>query len=194
LQTSFVFALRVFPAFYVLSRETCPPPANLGELGAGGTHAMFSPDQIPPRCKFDPDNLLIKLDAIIPSDVKVIEHTVARIVRLIETLHCWNDTDGIDLALQEALANAIIHGNRSDPNKAVRICVGFQPDWGLLIVVKDAGSGFDPSQLPNPVIGQNLLNTHGRGIFLINQLMQDVRFTFDHGTAIHMRRDPSPKL
>ncbi len=95
----------------------------------------------------------------------------------------------IDLALREALANAIIHGNRSNPAKAVRICVALQQDCGLLIVVKDAGSGFDPSQLPNPVVGQNLFSEHGRGIFLINRLMEDVQFSFDRGTAVYMRRN-----
>ena len=102
---------------------------------------------------------------------------------------CCDDTRNIDLALREALANAIVHGNRSNPDKAVRICVAVQPDCGILIIVKDTGIGFGPSQLPNPVVGQNLLAEHGRGIFLVNQLMDDVRFTFDGGTSIHMRRN-----
>ncbi len=149
---------------------------------------MPKTSQNPPECEFEQDKLVIQLDALIPSDIKLIDRTVARIIGLIEKCHCWDETEGIDLALREALANAIIHGNHADPNKSVRICVGLQPDCGLLIIVKDAGSGFDPSQLPDPIIGQNILMGHGRGIFLINQLMQDVRFSFEHGTAIHMRR------
>jgi len=86
------------------------------------------------------------------------------------------------------LANAIVHGNRSDRHKSVRICVGIDPSCNVLIVVKDAGSGFDPTQLPSPIITENVLAAHGRGIFLINRLMDEVNFNFDHGTAIYMRR------
>lgn len=152
---------------------------------------MFGTDQVPPRCEFDTDKLIIKLDAIIPSTTKVIDNTVTKLMGLIGNGYSADELGNIDLALREALVNAIIHGNHSDPRKAVRICVALQADRGVLIVVKDSGSGFDPSQVPNPVIGQNLLAGHGRGIFLINQLMQDVRFNFEHGTAIHMRRKPS---
>jgi len=154
---------------------------------------MFGPEQVPPRCEFETDRLLIKLDAIIPSSIKVIDNTVTKIVALIGRGYSANEIGSIDLALREALVNAIIHGNRSDPEKAVRICVALQPDRGVLIVVKDGGAGFDPSQVPSPVVGQNLLAGHGRGIFLINQLMEDVHFDFEHGTAIHMRRGPSSR-
>ncbi len=63
----------------------------------------------------------------------------------------------------------------------------------MLIVVKDAGSGFDPNLLPNPVMGENLLSSHGRGIYLINRLMDDVRFSFEQGTTIYMRRSPAAR-
>ncbi len=152
---------------------------------------MASPNQAPPRCEFETDKLILKLDAVIPSNIKVVDETVTKIVCLIGNAYSPQEIGDIDLALREALVNAILHGNRSDPDKAVRICVALQPENGVIIVVKDGGSGFDPSQLPNPVIGQNLLMGHGRGIFLINQLMEDVRFSFENGTAIHMRRGPS---
>jgi serine/threonine-protein kinase RsbW len=151
---------------------------------------MFGPEQVPPRCEFETDKLVIKLDAIIPSNTKIIDSTVTKIVGLIGNGYSDDELGNIDLALREALVNAIIHGNHSDPKKAVRICVALQSDCGVLIVVQDSGAGFDFSQVPNPVIAQNLLAGHGRGIFLINQLMEDVRFNFEHGTAIHMRRKP----
>jgi serine/threonine-protein kinase RsbW len=145
-------------------------------------------NQSPPRCEFDVDKLVIQLDALVRSDIGLIDSTVSRIARLIEKSRCWDDAEVVDLALREALANAIVHGNRSDPAKSVRICVGIDPSCNVLIVVKDAGSGFDPNQLPNPVLGENVLIAHGRGIFLINRLMDEVNFNFDHGTAIYMRR------
>lgn len=151
---------------------------------------MSEPMRVPPPCEFELDKLVIRLDEVVPSDAKIIDDVVAKIVRLIESKRCWDDLDNIDLALREALANAIIHGSRSNPTQAVRVCVGLQEDCGMLIVVKDAGSGFDPTQLPNPVMGENLLSGNGRGIFLINRLMDNVRFGFDRGTAIYMRRYP----
>jgi serine/threonine-protein kinase RsbW len=144
--------------------------------------------QVPPSCEFELDKLIIKLDEVIPSDVRIVDDAVEKIMRLIEGRHCWEDVEHIDLALREALVNAILHGNKSDLTKAVRVCVALAEDSSMLIVVKDAGSGFDPSSLPNPVMGQNLSSEHGRGIFLINRLMDDVRFSFEQGTAIYMHR------
>ncbi len=155
---------------------------------------MSEPTQIPPRCEFEMGKLVLKLDEVVSSDVSLIDGVVAKITGLIEQRGCaGEDLDNIDLALREALANAILHGNRASPTMAVRVCVALQDDCGMLIVVKDAGSGFEPSQLPNPVVGQNLFAGHGRGIFLINQLMDEVRFDFQQGTAIYMRRTAASK-
>src|SRR6266705_436732 len=111
---------------------------------------MSGQDQAPPHCEFDTDKLVIKLDEVVLSNVTVIDGIVAKITGLIKQSRCCDDTQSIDLALREALANAIVHGNRSNPEKAVRICVAVQQDCGILIIVKDAGLGFEPSQLPNP--------------------------------------------
>jgi serine/threonine-protein kinase RsbW len=56
---------------------------------------------------------------------------------------------------------------------------------GILIVVRDPGPGFDPGTIPNPCVGENVYSNHGRGIFLINQLMDEVKFA-RNGTEIHM--------
>ncbi len=149
---------------------------------------MPEPHETPTRCEFDMDKLVIQFDEVFPSAVSMIDGVVDKIMGLIEQSHCWDDAESLDLVLREALANAIVHGNRSDPQKSVRICVAVQADCRMLIVVKDAGSGFDPSGLPNPVVGQSIFADHGRGIFLINRLMEDVQFSFEHGTAVYMRR------
>ncbi len=154
---------------------------------------MSEPKRVPPRCEFELEKLILKLDEVFSSEVGVIDDAVAKITRLIEQTGCREGLENIDLALHEALANAIVHGNRKDPGKAVRICVALQENGGVLIVVKDAGSGFDPNRLPNPVMGQNLFAEHGRGIFLINLLMDEVGFRFETGTEIYMRRNPAPK-
>ncbi len=149
---------------------------------------MAESKRVPPRCEFELDKLVLQMDQVISSDVSVIDDVVAKITGLIERKGCADDLENVELALREALANAILHGNRSDPAKAVRVCVAVEEDCGILIVVKDAGSGFDPSQIPSPLVGQNLMAGHGRGIFLINQLMDEVRFSFGTSTEIHMRR------
>jgi serine/threonine-protein kinase RsbW len=56
---------------------------------------------------------------------------------------------------------------------------------GMLIVVRDPGKGFDPATLPSPVNGERVFSDHGRGIYLINQLMDEVKF-LKNGTEIHM--------
>jgi anti-sigma regulatory factor (Ser/Thr protein kinase) len=92
----------------------------------------------------------------------------------------------IDLALQEALANAIVHGCDSDPTKSIQCCVTYDAG-SVLIVVRDPGPGFKVGDVPNPLEGTNVLKGSGRGIFLINQLMDEVRFA-DGGREIQMRK------
>jgi serine/threonine-protein kinase RsbW len=93
--------------------------------------------------------------------------------------------DAIELSLQEALANAVVHGAKEDPTKTVECLVAYDEQRGLLIIVRDPGPGFDPSAIPSPTMGENLYSNHGRGIFLINQLMDEVKF-HKNGTEIHM--------
>jgi len=91
----------------------------------------------------------------------------------------------VDLALQEALANAVVHGAKEDPTKTVECLVACDDERGVLIIVRDPGEGFDPGTIPSCTVGENLYSNHGRGIFLINQLMDEVKFR-KNGTEIHM--------
>jgi serine/threonine-protein kinase RsbW len=91
------------------------------------------------------------------------------------------------LALQEALANAIVRGCGNDPSKNVEFCVACDESRGLSIVVRDPGPGFGPASIPNPTMGENVFSEHGRGIFLVNQLMDEAHFERG-GTEIHMRK------
>jgi len=145
---------------------------------------------IPPRCEFDQDKLTVRLDELIPSDSLHIEGVVGRVVGLLEENGYFHDLENVQLALQEALINAILHGNRSDPTKYVRICVAIEKAGGIIIVVKDSGSGFDPRTLPDPTLGDNIYREGGRGVYLIHQLMDDVQYNFGEGTAVTMRCRP----
>jgi serine/threonine-protein kinase RsbW len=93
--------------------------------------------------------------------------------------------DDIELALQEALANAVIHGAKEDPTKTVECLVSSDEERGVLIIVRDPGTGFAPEAIPTCTVGENVYSNHGRGIFLINQLMDKVEFR-KNGTEIHM--------
>jgi anti-sigma regulatory factor (Ser/Thr protein kinase) len=78
----------------------------------------------------------------------------------------------IELALQEALANAIRHGCKGDRTKSVQCCVTYEEGGDVLIVVRDPGPGFDVSRVPS-TLDANVFEAHGCRIFLINQLMDE---------------------
>ncbi len=93
----------------------------------------------------------------------------------------------VELALVEALGNAVRHGCKDDAGKTIQCVVACDEDRGMLIIVRDPGEGFDLSEAPSPLTGENIFSTHGRGIYLINQLMDSVSFERG-GTEIHMRK------
>lgn len=93
----------------------------------------------------------------------------------------------LETALREAVANAIKHGCCGDTSKFVHCSVAFEPTGSVLIVVSDPGSGFNPEGVPDPTESDHLLENHGRGIFLISRLMDEVRFE-RNGSEIHMRK------
>ena len=81
------------------------------------------------------------------------------------------------MAVRETVINAITHGNKSDPAKLVFIdfdVVANGTSRDLVVLVRDQGAGFDSSQLGDPLAPENILNTSGRGIFLVRQFMDDV--------------------
>ena len=91
----------------------------------------------------------------------------------------------IVLAVQEALANAVVHGCKNDPSKEVRCRLEHYADGRILIVVRDPGPGYASGQLPDPHRADRLYHDHGRGVYLIYQLMDDVSFARD-GSEIRM--------
>lgn len=91
------------------------------------------------------------------------------------------------LVITEATNNAVLHGNKLDASKRAWLrCTVCGSD--LHVEVRDEGSGFDPDALPNPLDEENLLKPSGRGVFLIKQLAEDVRYEFsDKGTTVRFR-------
>jgi serine/threonine-protein kinase RsbW len=93
-----------------------------------------------------------------------------------ETLHLDEiQMNKVMISLTEAVNNAIIHGNGSDPQKRVHITCQLLPGWALFLI-QDEGKGFDPARLENPLKGENLLRDSGRGVFLMKTLMDKVEF------------------
>ena len=80
----------------------------------------------------------------------------------------------LEIALREALANAVFHGNRSDAAKSVLVRAYCDPKKGFVIAVRDEGPGFDPEKVPDPRREDRLHLTHGRGIFLMRELMDHI--------------------
>jgi serine/threonine-protein kinase RsbW len=140
------------------------------------------------RCEFDPGTLISRVDVTIPGDVKAIAPTVERIMGAVREMSCAEGNEfEIEIALNEALANAVVHGCGEDPGQTIQVCAACDPTRGILIVVRDPGPGFDPEQVPSPVVGEQIFSEGGRGIFLINQLMDEVEFQHG-GTEIRMTK------
>lgn len=88
------------------------------------------------------------------------------------------------IALTEAVNNAIVHGNASDPSLLVRYSVACRDD-GVFCVIEDQGEGFELDEVADPTDPVNILSDGGRGIFLIRSLMREFQITrFDGGTRI----------
>jgi len=129
-----------------------------------------------------------KLDVTIPANPNAINGVVDGVMQIAREMKCAEGNEyQIELALREALANAIVHGCENDANKKVECCVACTENSDVMIIVRDPGAGFDPQTVPNPLATENLNSTHGRGIYLINQLMDEVSFE-RNGAEIRMRK------
>jgi serine/threonine-protein kinase RsbW len=145
---------------------------------------------VPSRCEVETKDLLVRLDVAHSGEIKCITPVVEDVMGLVKQMGCAAGREiEVETALREALANAVRHGCAGDATKTVQCSVSCDRDRGMLIVVRDPGPGFDPSQIPSPITGQHLFSSHGRGIYLINQLMDEVRFERG-GTEIRMRTRP----
>ena len=94
----------------------------------------------------------------------------------------------VGIAAREAVANAVKHGNKQDPEKKVGIDFGVE-DNCVVITVKDEGEGFDPQEVPDPLSPDNLLNPSGRGILMMREFMDNVEISAgDLGTSVKMSK------
>jgi anti-sigma regulatory factor (Ser/Thr protein kinase) len=129
-----------------------------------------------------------KLDMTISADSNAISGVVDGVLQIAREMKCAEGNEyHVELALREALANAIVHGCNNDPTKKVECCVVCNEASDVMIVVRDPGEGFSLQAVPSPLADENLNRDHGRGIYLINQLMDEVSFA-RNGAEIRMRK------
>jgi len=122
----------------------------------------------------------------IGSDLTAVKRAERQILSaLAEVGYSDDDVFNVRLALDEACINAIKHGNRNDPGKS--ICIRVRADReNIQIEVEDEGAGFDYTQILDPRDIERLQETGGRGLFLIQQFMEQVNFSAS-GNSIRMR-------
>jgi len=141
--------------------------------------------------EFDPDALILRIRKTVPGQVEAIQPLVDELMTAMGEMECAVGAEAdIELSLLEAISNAVRHGCEHDPERQVEVCVACEANRGVLIVVRDPGAGFDPASIPSPVDGERLYARGGRGIFLINQLMDDVHYRRG-GTELWMRKHPN---
>ena len=122
------------------------------------------------------------------SEIGLITPLVDWLMSLIAGSSCvFGEEESVELALREALSNAMLHGNRLDPRTLVHVRCCCECDKGMTIVVRDQGHGFDPNAVPDPLAIENLGAEHGRGIHLMKTAMDEVSFA-RRGTEVHMRQ------
>jgi serine/threonine-protein kinase RsbW len=122
----------------------------------------------------------------LPSDLRIIEAAVSHLVSRCRA--CAFEGPRLELnfrvGVTEALANAVLYGNASDPAKTVHVQLKVD-EHRVVVSVADEGEGFDPGSVPDPTTPENLQSTGGRGLFLIRKLMDETHFN-ERGNSVRM--------
>jgi serine/threonine-protein kinase RsbW len=143
--------------------------------------------------KLDFTDAPVEVDTWVRSEIGLISPLVDWLMSLIAVSRCvLGDEQFVELALREALSNAMLHGNRLDARKLVHIRCCCKCGHGVFIAVRDQGHGFDANKVPDPLAFENLGAEHGRGIHLMKLAMDEVSFE-RQGTEVRMRKASGPK-
>lgn len=124
----------------------------------------------------------------LPSRIETVAQAAAVVAEFIQRAGLGDDAAfGIDMAVREAVTNAVVHGNKEDLEKAVDLILKSSPE-AVEIIVHDQGAGFNPKEVPDPTKEENLLKTSGRGIFFMRSFMDEVDWLIrpEGGTTVRM--------
>jgi serine/threonine-protein kinase RsbW len=135
-----------------------------------------------------PDVTLETTELRFPSRIEAVEEAATAVAEFMNRLGIGEDVAfGVDMAVREAVTNAVIHGNKLDVAKAVEVKLRNTPEV-FEISVHDQGSGFNPNEIPDPTKEENILKTSGRGIFFMRNFMDEVDWSADPkgGTSVRM--------
>ena len=124
----------------------------------------------------------------LPSRIETVATAAAAVAEFIGRSGIGDEAAfGIDMAVREAVTNAVLHGNRQDENKTVDIILKSSPD-AVEISVHDQGPGFNPEEVPDPTANENILKASGRGIFFMRTFMDEVDWLIrpEGGTTVRM--------
>jgi len=139
----------------------------------------------PSTSQFSP---FVELHQSIPSQVEAISPFLDQLMRFIRKFRSADGSEvDIEIALREALTNAIVHGNHENPEKRVYVASRCSQDGEVLVTIRDFGEGFDSRLVPDPTAPENRLSAHGRGIYLMYGLMDEVHFE-EEGTVVKLRK------
>jgi serine/threonine-protein kinase RsbW len=131
----------------------------------------------------------VELRQSLPSRVAVVSAFVDQLMRFILNFRMADGSEiDVETALREALANAVIHGSGDNSGRRVYVTCRCYMDGEVSITVRDQGRGFDSNAVPDPTFPENLLFTHGRGIYLMKTLMDEVSFE-ESGAVVRMRKN-----
>ena len=123
-----------------------------------------------------------------PSDMGVAHRLIEEVIGAVR-VEQWSEKDvfALELILEEALTNAVKHGNNSDPTKCVRFECKANPNT-VYVRVEDEGTGFDPNALPDPREPENQMAVSGRGVLLIQHFVTRVKWN-ERGNVIELEKD-----
>jgi len=135
-----------------------------------------------------PSGAPLEVHTWLRSEIDLISPFVDWLISLIARSACVpGKEEFVELALREAITNAVLHGNSMDARKLVHVRCCCEGAKGVFIVIRDQGDGFDPNNVPNPLAVENLDAEHGRGIHLMKLAVDEVSFERG-GTEVHIRK------
>ncbi|MCX6171024.1 MAG: ATP-binding protein [Ignavibacteriales bacterium] len=122
-----------------------------------------------------PDNVYVKE---VPSDPDLLPQLEEFIMGLAVRSHLSDDKlNSLALSFAEAASNSIVHGNKLDKNKKVKITV-LVNDKSMIVTIKDEGKGFNIKTVPDPTLPENILKDSGRGIHIMRSFLDNLRYNF----------------